>query len=349
MLPGHATGSATAGYAQRFPSQQSTGFYRQAQSFTVCNIGIGTYLGDMDEATDKGYKEAVEAAVSSGVNFIDTSLNYRNQRSERSVGTALRHMVESGIIQRAEVVICTKAGYLVPDAVPKGVLTDRDVAGGMHAMTPPFLAEQMARSRENLGIETIDVFYLHNPETQLAYISLDDFYGRIRQAFTFLEQAVEQGGIQFYGTATWDGYRKPPESPGALSLARLERIAHQVGGENHHFRFIQLPMNLAMPDAFAKRVNSESVLSLAARLGITAVASASLLQGRLARNLPDEIRKQLPGARTDAQRAIQFARSTPGITVALVGMSDPQHVRENLYLAGLPAVNPEQYLSIFES
>ena len=52
MLPGHATAPATAGYAARFPVQQAAGFYRDAQSLTVSNIGIGTYLGPMDEATD---------------------------------------------------------------------------------------------------------------------------------------------------------------------------------------------------------------------------------------------------------------------------------------------------------
>jgi predicted aldo/keto reductase-like oxidoreductase len=91
------------------------------------------------------------------------------------------------------------------------------------------------------------------------------------------------------------------------------------------------------------------VLDVAARLGIPAVASASLLQARLARNLPSELRAQLPGTRTDAQCAIQFARSTPGITVALVGMSTPAHVRENLELASISPAAAEQYLSLFTS
>jgi aryl-alcohol dehydrogenase-like predicted oxidoreductase len=216
-------------------------------------------------------------------------------------------------------------------------------------MAPAFLADQLGRSRQNLGIETIDVFYLHNPETQLSYVGQDEFYSRIHQAFIFLEEAVEQGGIQFYGAATWEGFRKPPQSPQALSLDRLADIAHEIGGDGHHFRFIQLPVNLAMPEAFGSRVDGESVLSLADKLGITAVASASLLQARLARNLPSQIREQLPGTRTDAQCAIQFARSTPEITVALVGMSKPEHVRENLELAGIPPAAEEQYLGLYKS
>jgi aryl-alcohol dehydrogenase-like predicted oxidoreductase len=349
MLSGHASAPGTVRYAARFPTHSAVGFYRKAQSLNLSNLGIGTYLGEMNEATDRGYAEAVGTALSGGVNFIDTSLNYRNQRSERSIGTALRQAAEAGRVQRDEVVICTKAGYLVPDAIPKGVLAARDVVGGMHSMAPDFLADQLSRSRENLEIETIDVFYLHNPETQLGYIGPDEFYSRVHQAFIFLEEAVEQGGIQFYGAATWEGFRRPSESPEALSLQRLEDIAREAGGDGHHFRFIQLPVNLAMPQAFADRVDGESVLDVAARLGITAVASASLLQARLTRNLPSELRTQLPGTRTDAQCAIQFARSTPGITVALVGMSNPVHVRENMELAAIPPATTEEYLGLFKS
>jgi len=191
------------------------------------------------------------------------------------------------------------------------------------------------------------VFYLHNPETQLAYMSETEFLGKIRPAFEFLESAVSDGRIHFYGTATWQGYRHREPSREALPLEKLAGIATEVAGPMHHFRFIQLPFNLAMPEAFANRVNGESVLDVAARLEITVVASASLYQARLSRNLPDEIRARLPGAETDAQRAIQFVRSTPGIAVALVGMSNLQHVHDNLALAKIPPLDPERYLNLY--
>ena len=316
---------------------------------SVSNIGIGTYLGEMDEATDRSYARAVGVALAHGVNFIDTSLNYRNQRSERSIGAALRQAVEAGQVQRDEVVVCTKAGYLVPDAIPRSAITAADVAGGMHCMAPAFLADQLSRSRENLGLDTIDVFYLHNPETQLNFVPAGEFYERIRQAFVFLEQAAKQGGIHYYGAATWEGYRRPPQAKDALSLEHMVSIAREIAGDDHHFRFIQLPLNLAMTEAFSARADGQSVLSLAARFRITAVASASLLQARLASNLPGELRERLPGARTDAQFAIQFVRSTPGVSVALVGMSDASHVNENLELAAIPAAAEEQYLRLYQS
>ena len=55
----------------------------------------------------------------------------------------------------------------------------------------------------------------------------------------------------------------------------------------------------------------------------------------------------LKGLRTDAQRAIQFTRSTPEIDVALVGMSDITHVKENLEMVKIPPATEDEYLSLF--
>jgi aryl-alcohol dehydrogenase-like predicted oxidoreductase len=322
------------------------GFYRLAQRLRVSNIGLGTYLGAMDDATDQGYIEAAITAVRMGLNVIDTSLNYRNQRSERAVGEALRRLFANGEARREEVVVSTKAGFLVPNAVP-AALKPEDVVDEMHSMAPEFLADQLERSRGNLGLDTIEIFYLHNPETQLNRIARGEFYERIRRAFAFLEEAAAQRKIRFYGTATWDGYRRAPGAPEGLSLPDLNAAAEKAGGKRHHFRFIQLPFNLAMPEAYVQRREGESVLTMAARLGITVVASASILQARLSRNLPEELAAKLPGAATDAQRAIQFTRSTPGITTALVGMSNSEHVRENLGLAVVPPLSEPDYRALY--
>jgi aryl-alcohol dehydrogenase-like predicted oxidoreductase len=315
---------------------------------TVSSIGFGTYLGACDRETDACYTKAIETALTKGLNFIDTSLNYRNQQSERAVGAALNDLIGRKQIERDEVVVCTKAGYLVPDAVPQGVLAPADIVGNMHSMAPAFLGDQLGRSRENLGIETIDVFYLHNPETQLGPVNADEFYDRIRNAFAFLETKVADGAIRFYGMATWDGFRRQASAPNGLSVQRPVQIAAEIAGDQHHFRFIQLPFNFAMPEAFVQRVEDRNVLSLAREMGITVVASASLLQAKLTSGIPDNIAAKFPGTATDAQRSLQFARSTPGISVALVGMSRAEHVRENLGLANTPPMNEPQYLNVYK-
>ncbi|HET8548821.1 MAG TPA: aldo/keto reductase [Bryobacteraceae bacterium] len=339
MLSGRATREATASYSARFAIRDF--FYRNAQSLTVSSVGIGTYLGGHDDATTHAYTDAITAAVELGINVIDTSLNYRHQRSEFAVRAALVKLQASGRCERDELVICTKAGYLVPGAVPE-MLREGDVAGGMHSIAPGFLADQLERSRGNLGLAAIDIFYLHNPETQLAYIDEETFYVRMQSAFEQLEHMAAQGRISFYGTATWEGYRRRPQQPGALSLPRLEEMARQIAGDDHHFRFVQLPFNVVMQEAATlanQFIDDEpmTVLEAARRLGITVIASASLLQARLAGSLPENGGERFPGLATDAQRAIQFVRSTPGITTALVGMSRPEHVYENVGAAQLSA------------
>lgn len=330
-----ATAEGTARYSDRFAEYRDAGFYRSVLGLNVSSLGIGTYMGGADDATDRAYTDALLAAGESGINFFDAAINYRNQRSERCIGAALKQL------QRDEIVICTKAGFLTPGAVP-GFLRPEDVVGGMHSMSAEFLADQIERSRGNLAVDTIDIFYLHNPETQLGFLEAGAFEERLRRAFAELERQVERQTIRYYGAATWDGFRKK----GALSLPRMVEIAAEEGGPEHHFRVIQLPFNLGMVEAFVDR--PESVLEAAARLGVAAVASATLLQTRVLEQMPDAVAELLPGLATPAQRAIQFTRSTPGISVALVGMSRRQHVLENLGLAGQAPAAREQYLRLYQ-
>jgi aryl-alcohol dehydrogenase-like predicted oxidoreductase len=338
---GFATPEGTARLVARRSGPTVCGFYRQFDSLQISSLGLGTYLGNPDDPTDIAYRDAVIAAVRGGINFLDTAINYRHQRSERSIGAALAQLFAAGDAQRDQIVVATKAGFLTPGAVPE-FLKPEDVAGGMHSMQPDFLAGQIDRSRANLGLDTIDIFYLHNPETQLGFVSREEFERRIRLAFAKLETLVADGKIRKYGTATWEGFRVPAARP-ALDLARLVEIATEVGGAQHHFRFVQLPFNFAMPDAF-----TNGVLDLAAQSGIAVVASATLLQARLARNLPDGLADRFPGLTTDAQRAIQFTRSTPGILAALVGMSRAAHVAENLAVAGVPPLTESEYRDLYQ-
>jgi predicted aldo/keto reductase-like oxidoreductase len=108
-----------------------------------------------------------------------------------------------------------------------------------------------------------------------------------------------------------------------------------------------------MPEAFRlphAKVAGESVnvLEAAARGGMTVVTSAPLLQGRLSAGLPEELRGKWRQAKSDAVFALEFARSTPGVTITLAGMSQPGHVRENLELADSIPMPLETYLKLLE-
>jgi aryl-alcohol dehydrogenase-like predicted oxidoreductase len=375
MLPGWATAAGTARYRARFPGLAAAGHFRQhphvagAEGLWLSSLGLGTYLGAPDEAGDAAYREAIERALGSGINLLDTAINYRHQRSERNLGEVLERMCAAGLLVRDEFLVCTKAGYLTFDAeqpadpgayfrreyVERGVLDPKQIAAGMHCMAPRYLADQMERSRRNLRCATLDVFYVHNPETQLSEVPRDEFRRRVTAAFRRLEQAVAEEKIRFYGVATWSGFRVPPEAREHLSLAELAAGARQAaGGDGHHFRFIQLPFNLAMPEGWALRnqsVDGEaergSTFEAARREGIAVVGSAALHQGALARDLPAFLAEKL-GTQSDAATAIQFARSAPGLAAALVGMSSAGHVEENLQVARMPPAAQAEWKALFK-
>jgi aryl-alcohol dehydrogenase-like predicted oxidoreductase len=365
-IEGYATLEGTARYRDRFKGVSAENHFRLEQNLWLSSIGIGTYLGNWDEATDERYRDAVTRAAELGVNVIDTAANYRFQRSERSIGAALMLLTEELSFARNELVICTKGGFLPFDGAPPknarqyveetfvrtGVAQFSDIVGGSHCMTPAYLQHQVGQSLRNMGIGTIDVYYIHNPESQLAEISRAQFDERLRSAFELLERERAAGRLRVYGAATWNGFRVPPEAREYLSLERLTELAREAGGPEHGFRFVQLPFNLAMPEALIlnnQTLEGEpvSMLEAASALGITVVASSSTLQGKAARSLPAHIREPLGSLATDTQTAIQFARSTPGITTALIGMSRRQHVEENLKLVRIPPTPPEDYQRLF--
>jgi len=359
-----ATDEGTTRYAEKFRGHAADGHFRQVGDLVFSSLGIGTYLGPANESTDAGYAAAVVAAAELGINVFDSAINYRLQRSERSIGTALKVLAHKGFM-RDELVLCTKGGYLTPDGsmpadpnryffeeyIQKGVLTARDIAAGCHCMTPRFLENQLARSLKNLGAETVDVYYLHNPETQLSDVSRDEFAKRVREAFTFLESMVERGRIRYYGMATWNGFRQPKEARDAIQLAEMVKLANEVAGEKHHFRFVQLPFNLGMTEALTQGgqtvgKHEKTAMEAADELGVHLIASASLLQGQVAQNLPSFVAEAL-GLENDAERALQFVRSAPGITTALVGMSRTAHVEANARLIQVLPAGIEQFSRLF--
>src|SRR4029079_18397941 len=92
-----------------------------------------------------------------------------------------------------------------------------------------------------------------------------------------------------------------------------------------------------------------SLLMAADRLGVTVMCSASMMQARLSQNLPAFVGQALKGLSTDAQRAIQFVRSTPGVTTALVGMSTRSHVEENLGTTRVSPASVDDFFKMFSN
>ncbi len=366
----HATTEATNAYRQRFAGTVAAHHFHEAQGCWMSSVGLGSYLGEADARADAGYQTAVKRAFALGCNVFDTAANYRFGRSEQNFGDAFAELQSEGKLTRGEIIVTTKGGYLpFENGMPRsqsefqeylettfikpGICRREDFVQGSHCMTPAYLQHQLANSLRKLQLDCIDGYYLHNPESQLAEVSPDEFYLRLRAAFEFLESAVAEGKIQFYGTATWNGYRVPAHSQEYLSLEKVIATAREVAGDHHHCKIVQLPFNLAMPEALTLgnqtvKGQAMSLLEAANELGVTVMASASMLQARLASGLPEVIGATFPGLATDAQRAIQFTRSAPGITTALVGMSQVAHVEENLAVAKLNPASQQEFLRLFE-
>jgi len=363
MIEGRADDAATEAYATS--SGAAPAHFRRALGVTLSSIGLGTYLGRDTDEDDARVEAAVAAAYERGVNVFDTAINYRLMRAERSVGRALAKLAKRDPSARSRVFVATKGGFLVHDgesALPArrwyeenlirtGVLRSGDVAAGCHAMSPRFVEAMLERSRANLGLATLDLYYLHNPETQLEDTPIDVVHDRLRAAFTTLEKAVDDGRVARYGVATWAGFRSRRAEPGHLEVETLVDLATEArrdagGGGRHHFAAVQAPLNLAMRESLEAETQTvdgkpATLLDACARLGLTAFASASLGQGRFLHLIPKDVELAFPEARTPAQRALQFTRSAPGLACALVGAKAAAHVEDNFALAKVPPADAD--------
>ncbi|MCI4369447.1 MAG: aldo/keto reductase [Thermoplasmata archaeon] len=350
---GSATPEGTARFrerATRVHRLPASHFRIAPGNLIVSSLGLGTYIGAADRVTDVSVEHAVQVSLASGrVNVLDTAINYRHQRAERCIGRSLVGTFARGVAARDEVFVATKHGYISPDSegpvpvdqylelelIGKGILGAGDVVDGSHAMSVGYLNDQFERSRTNLGLETIDLVYLHNAaDAQLPEVGHDEFFSRLEAAFRLYERLRMEGHLGAYGIATWDALRTPRSHPAHLSLEETVNLARSVGGPDHGFRFVQFPFNLLMPEAATQTnqsVNGEraTLFEAVRRLGLGSFTSVPLLQGQLARNGP------VAPALTAAQTAIQFARSVGGNLAALIGQKRTEHLSENLRVAEL--------------
>ncbi|MFA9517713.1 aldo/keto reductase [Halopenitus sp. H-Gu1] len=392
-----ATREGTWRYRNRFGDSFGRTYFRRFGPGVVSSLGIGTYLGDPTAAVDERYRQSIRLALESGINVIDTAVNYRCGRSERVVGDAVR----TSDIDRESVLVATKGGFVPFDGdrpadpagyvrgtfVDPGIVSIEELAGGSHAISPSFIDAMVDRSLRALDLDTIDVYYVHNPETQLSVRSREAVYDRLEATFEQLERRRRAGEIGRYGIASWEAFRVPEDHESYLSLPaileRARRAAASVfeGGSDtaaghgdvpdpvdspdpdtapdHGLRAIQLPFNVSMADAFTMKnqplpddpTGSDetrvSTLECARRAGVGVFTSASIGQGSLVEAIPEPIDGELAGD-VAAQRAINFARSAPGVTSALVGTSDPNHVRENIAAGTFDPLGATAFDAVFQ-
>lgn len=364
----YATKEGTFGYIKQFP-KHSRDFYRFNGEAFLSSIGLGTYRKEpyREENYVLNYKNAVKTAVQGGVNVIDTAINYRYQMSEREIGEALSELFAEGKASRDQLFITSKAGFLpldfpFPDdpygwikesVVDKGLATKEEIVIDQHCLSPEFLRWSVEQSLENLGIETLDVLFLHNPETQLGYVDYMTLRMRIARAFKLFEQLVAEGKIRAYGIAAWNAFLYEEGHTEYLSLRDMVSIAEEVGGKEHHFKYVESPYNLAKPHAYnyANQKGPDgryyTLLQAVHGYGMQFFAASSLLQMNLFKGKFDSRLTETLGTSglTDIISALQFARSG-GVMSALFGAVDPKHVEDNLLLAFVPGMPHERLQTI---
>ena len=359
MISGFATPEGTKNFTAKHDTIPEKNF-NVFQNLSLSNVGIGTYLGNPDSDTDNIVKNAVKKSVLAGMNVIDTAINYRAQKAERSVGQAISELVNENKISRDEIFISTKNGYVTNDGDIQedlmqyvmrelgkpGIVKEGDISSGYHCMTVPYLEDQLNRSLKNLQLECIDLIYLHNAVEGNPDMPKETFLQKLKDVFEFYEQKRKDGKIRFYGMATWECFRVAEDHKMFLSLEQVIAIAKSVGGDDHGFRFIQLPYNLHFDQALMQKnqlVNNKfaSILESAKQLNIGVFTSVPLMQGKLldwAKNKP-ELTEVSPSV-----GLLQFIRSTPGVLAPLVGQKSDAHVTENLEVMKIDPLSEDDFI-----
>lgn len=318
-----------ANYFSRF----NPASYNLVNGKKISNIGIGTFYGEISAETDEKYRSSILTAVNSGINLIDTAINYRNEHSERIVSVAVEELVSTGSVVRDDLFIVTKGGF-----VPSGMFSSEELISKnnkRHCITAGFIDASLSRSLINLDTY-VDAYLLHNPES---FAEQHYFYEELAITFALLEQRVREGKIKCYGIATWDGLIVDPTHKRHVNLRRVLDMAKiAAGGRAHSLKVVELPFNLFLPDAMTKNTqDGMPALAAVKAHGLYPLISASINRGQIQSTT---LASMLPTL-TPVMRSVQAARSISNGT-ALIGMRTVEHVEQAIELLNMPTLNVSQ-------
>ena len=362
-VAGYATAEGTRKFMENaFKNGMANSHFRSFNNLNFSSLGIGTYLGRLTAEDDRDLENAIYHSLKSGaVNVIDTAINYRSMKSEKNIGHAIKRLIEDKIISRDQVFISTKNGYITNDGdyptidvleymhkmyISQGIIDSKDISSGYNVLNPNYIRKCIDKSLTNMQLDTIDLVYIHNAyESWFQDISRSEFNEKIRRVFQVYEEYRSQNKIRYYGMATWTCFRLPRNEEGYLSLEDMVRIAEDVAGKDHGFRFIQLPYNLAYREAYSLRnqtVNSDNnltILEACKKLNIGVFTSVPLLQAKLFDvKIPDYL-----GIDNQLLKIVQITRSTPNVIAPLLGQKKLNHVKENIELAKVAPLNNSEF------
>jgi aryl-alcohol dehydrogenase-like predicted oxidoreductase len=292
----------------------------------VSEIGFGAWQigADWGEVEEDSAVATLHAAADAGVTFFDTADVYGDGRSERLVGRLLRERPGEGIT------VATKMGRRLDQTVEN--------------YSPEHFREWNDRSRENLGVETLDLVQLHCPPTDLYYHP---------EVFEDLDRMVEEGRMAAYG----------------VSVERVEEALKAI--EYPNVATVQIIFN-----AFRQRPGG-LFFREAARRGVGVIVrvplASGLLSGKYTRETtfgPDdhrtfnrhgelfdvgetfagvpfevgldaveELRPLVPEGATLAQLALRWILMHDAVSTVIPGARSPEQARANAAAADVPALD----------
>lgn len=241
-------------FSEKYPNIKYKRLGKTGYQVSIC--GFGTYRVDY---RIQEHVKTLAYAVANGINLVDTSANYSDGGSEILVGNVINGLIENEGLERDELVIISKGGYIQGEnqeaamekeklgaPYPEIVKCAPDL---WHCIHPEFLHDQINASLERLKLPYIDIYLLHNPEYFLMYTGTRDvhklreeYYRRIKKAFVYLEEEVSKGRILHYGISS-NTFGEEQDKRSFTSLEEVLKTANEVSHENH-FSVVQLPLNL---------------------------------------------------------------------------------------------------------
>ncbi|MFP4487263.1 MAG: aldo/keto reductase [Campylobacterales bacterium] len=368
MLKGFATKEGTTRVAER--TKSSDDFYKEGDGLLFSSISLGGFAPEAyrEENYIYSFKDSFLEAIKQGCNHFVTALSYRYTKTTQELAEALGEAFRAGLLKRDEVIISEKAGF-IPLAYPfpknpyrwiqeelvdTNICTKEDVVSDQYCIAPEFIEYSCDRSRDILGVETIDIFYIQNPEFMLGFLDRKEVLKRLEKAFKRCEELVKKGKIKRYGVATWNSFMYEKDNLEYLSLKELLDMAKKVGGKEHSFKYILFPYNLAKVQAATMKTQrgkngDVSIFEAASELGVEMIGVSPFLRMNLFKAPFGEKFRALCGevAMSDIQRALQFARSN-GFTVTTVFSSTKkEHIEHNFELKDIPKISSNNYAKIF--
>ena len=235
-------------------------------------VGFGGYRISIES---KKHYEALKHAIVSGCSLIETSSIYTDGDSEKLVGLVLKEVSQKPTI-------VSKVGY-IQGSVFDVIKENEDLRVDLveysesisHSIHPNFIANQLATSLENLGVDCIDVYLLHNPEYYLKTpdSNKNEYYARIKKAFLFLEEQVSLGKIKSYGISS-NTFIDPKEDHESTDLEKVMDLVKDI--PNHHFKYIQFPLNLLELGALERQYGGDHLIEKAQSLGLKTMINRPL-------------------------------------------------------------------------